>query len=300
MERYYYPRTIKGITVALMDVFNGIKVYKYDANGTSAQEIDVPLQFGPIEKAQQDRIENHYYDNDNVEHGNRFYLQIPRMSITMDDISYNADRAYGVNEWRYWLGEATQLSNIDQVFSDYQPTPYDIGFTLHVMTDSLDYFSQILENVLPYFNPKLFLRVKEFSFLNLERDLPVEITSISPDFIDQMTETDTRYVNVSLSMRVEAFMYRPWTQSKIIKFINTNFWVGNGNVDSSSTNLTDTSASSFVNAYSISGVEITSAGDFNPTSAVPDNEEFILSGDYEDTNKHYGWFLGTSQSAHGG
>ena len=114
MLNYYNPKIIKNVTVALMDLFNDIKVYKYDANGISAQEYNVPITFGPVEKEHLNRIEDHEYiasANDvngykQVEsYGQRYWISTPRMALVMNGIAYNADRAYGVNEWREWFAE---------------------------------------------------------------------------------------------------------------------------------------------------------------------------------------------------
>lgn len=290
MEQYYYPRTLKGVIISLMDVFNDMHVLKYDSAGTSAQDIHVPFMFGPVEKDYQDRTEGHYYDNDNNEHGNRFYMMMPRMSLTLDSITYNPDRAYGKNEWRYWLAETFDINNPDEVFADYQPTPYDLGFTLHIRTDSLDYFAQLMENILPYFNPKLFLRVKEFSFLDIDRDLPVEITSVTPEFVDQVAENERREVNGTIGMKVEMFFYRPWTYAKVIHVINTRYWIGpSGNFD--------TSAISIADSFGTSGVGITSAGEPYNLSAVPEREDILTSGSNVTNAKQYNWYQGVLSAA---
>ena len=95
------------------------------------------------------------------------------------------------------------------------------------------------------------LRVKEFSFLNIERDLPVTIIGINTEFIDDMNNEDTKYSNASISFKVDAFMYRPWDYGKII-IINSKYYV---DTDS----ITNTSALNVY--YSTSGVQLTSAGE---------------------------------------
>lgn len=231
METFYYPQTIKNITIALMDLFNDLYCVKYDASGTSAENIIVPLQYGNTDKTYKDRLENHYYDANDTEHGERFYQMFPRMSLLLDGITYNSNRCYGSNEFRYWLNETMEISgsNITDSFRDYQPTPYDLTFSLYIKTNSLDHFAQLMENILPYFNPKLMLRVKEFAFLNIERDLPVTLNSISPEFTDDLGNADRREINGTLSFTVAAFMYRPWTKSKIIKVINSRYFIGSSN-----------------------------------------------------------------------
>ena len=277
MIKYYYPRTVKAITTALLNMFNDIRVVKYDKNDAMVSEKSVPITFGPVEKYHQDRTENHYFDADNVEHNNRYYLQIPRIALIPNGITYDPDRATGVNEWRYWLKESLQLSDsdIDQVVSDYQPTPYNFNFTIHIKNDSMDYLSQILENILPYFNPTLMLRVKEFSFLNIERDLAVSIDGVGYDFIDDESNTDTRYVNATMNLTVKGFMYRPFLMSKVIKVINSKYL--------------EMPNSNYIEGFRTSGVE-TSAGIPIITSAVPVSGDYWTSGYWNDGVKEYNWY----------
>jgi hypothetical protein len=307
MLDYYYPKTIQNVTVALMDMFNDMRVYKYTSSGVSADVYDVPISFGPMEKEHMQRIEDHEYVASAVDsngykqveaYGQRYYISTPRMALVMNGIAYNSDRAYGVNEWREWFAETlVDGVNVDEVLRDYQPTPWDINYTLHIMTDSMDYFSQIMENILPYFNPALFLRVKEFSFLNVERDLKVTMPGVVPEFISpEINDDERRYVNATMDLTVETWMYRPFEYSKIIKVINSKYFV----IDASSPGVSAmsadvTSASDFegfvvsADYFSTSGVLYTSAGDL-PTSAIPASGTYTFSGDYLDDSKHFGYF----------
>lgn len=302
MQTFYYPRTIKNITVSLMDMFNNMVVQKYDENNNFIANKIIPLQFGPVEKYHQDRIENHYYDVSAVEHGQRYYMMIPRMAVTLDGIAYNGNRAYGVNEWRYWFTETLQLSgtNIADVFSDYQPTPYDLTYTLHIRTDKMDYFAQIMENILPYFNPMLALRVKEFSFLNVERDLPVHLENISTEFVDDIGENDSKEVNASITLRVEAFMYRPVTQSKIIKIIQSRYFIGEApEIYTSAGNPDLTSAATYqVTEYRTSGWD-TSGGTISQSAINMqyDRTERVTSGHYYTDNGDKDFYWLTSAAA---
>ena len=307
MKTYYYPRVIKNVTIALMDLFNDMVVYKYDSSGVSADEYSVPIVFGPMEKEHMQRIEDHEYiasasdpnGYKQVEpYGQRYTISVPRMALTMNGIAYNADRAYGVSEWREWFAETlVDRANVDEVLRDYQPTPWDINYTLHVMTDSMDYFSQIMENILPYFNPALFLRVKEFSFLNIERDLKVTMPGVVPEFVsNEISDDERRYVNATMDLTVESWMYRPFEYSKIIKVIQSKYFV----VDASSPAVSAMSATSVsysdfdgmvisADYFSTSGVKYTSAGDL-PTSAVPTSGTYNFSGTYLDDTKDFAWF----------
>lgn len=217
MEQFYYPKTIRGIIIAISDMFNDIKVERYDSSGALVKSINVPITFGPVEKFQQIRKEE--------ESGTKYWVGLPKVALVLSSIDYSSERAVGVNETRYWFDQSVGLSGTNEFQTDVQPTPYDFAFTLHIRTQSLTDFSQIIENILPYFNPSLYLRVKEFSFLNIERDLKVTLASVSPEFIDDQTDSDRRFVNGTLSLVVEGFLYRPLSTQKIIKQINSRYFI---------------------------------------------------------------------------
>ncbi|MFW6219659.1 MAG: tail sheath stabilizer and completion protein [bacterium] len=276
MHKYYYPRTFKGITVALLDLFNDISVLRYDSEGNSIGSKKVPLTYGPMEKYHLDRKENHYYDADNKEHNQRYYLQIPRMAIYMTGIIYNSERATSVNNWRYWFKESLELTDqqVDNILTDYQPAPYDYGFTLHIKCDDMLNLSQIFEHILPYFNPSLDLRVKEFSFLNIERDLNVRIDGVNPEYVDDQNEQDSRYLNATINLTVEGFQYRPILRSSgIIKTINTKYL----NYDTGS----------LYEGFNTSAYE-TSSGIITSDRQIP--TEYLTSGYYSEDNKEFTWY----------
>jgi hypothetical protein len=141
-------------------MFNNLQVRRLKDDGSLSKEFTVPFTFGPVEKYQWIRKEG--------EEAKRYYLQLPRLAMTLDSFNYSQTRSTGVNELRYFFDKNTDLDDLDTFFSDVQPTPYDLNFTLHLRTESMDDFSQIVENILPYFNPALYLRIKEFDFLSIE------------------------------------------------------------------------------------------------------------------------------------
>ena len=277
MIKYYYPRTVRAITIALLDMFNDIRVVKFDRDNNPVSEKRVPITFGPVEKYHQERTENHYYDAHNIEHNKRYYLQIPRIALVPNGITYDPDRAKGVNEWRYWMKETLGMKEheLDEVISDYQPTPYNYNYTVYIKNDSMDYLSQILENILPYFNPTLMLRVKEFSFLNIERDIPVTLDGVGYEFIDDEQSSDTRYVNATMNLTVKGYMYRPFISSKVIKYIKSEY-----------INMTN---GAFMEGFMTSGVQTSGGVPINP-SAVPLSGDFIMSGYYSSDAKEFNWY----------
>jgi len=280
MNSYYYPRTIRNITLALTDLFNDLVVQRLDDSGILSKEIRVPIKFGPVNKFSQLIKE--------AESGNKYYIKLPGLSVTLDGVNYASERATGVNEERYFYDVDVGLDNLTEFISDVQPTPYDFSYSLHILTESMDDFSQIVENILPYFNPSLDLRVKEFSFLNVERDLKVTQTGISTEFLDPQGENEKRYVNGSIQFTVKGFMYRPVSSAKVIKEIQSKYYVNGNDINTSGSNILDLecSTSGFsdisaanevsLSAYNTSGVE----GETKYLKQMGEISDIVVDGEF--------------------
>ncbi len=262
MKEYFYPRTITSVVIALSNMFKGFKIQRLDTNGDLVKEFEVPFTFGPVNKYQ--------YLRTREEENKEYYLQLPRISLVLNGINYAPDRATGVNETRHFYDKTIGIDNLDDFYEDMMPTPYDLEFEVAVRTEALDDFSQLMENILPYFNPSQFLRVKEFSFLTIERDLLVLLNSVSPEFTMDQEENEKREVNANISVTVKAWLYQPISSAKIIKIINTKYFVSNNITSEWGT----TSASSILaESYNTSGVI--------DVSAAPVSGSYDTSGTFQ-------------------
>lgn len=258
----FSPHTIRSIIIALMKEFSGIKVRTYDPPGSSnvVKEQLVPIQFGPMEK---------YYVKKKVgdDSSGQYYQTMPKLAINWTGLSFNGERYKGRNQIRTFYDENLQLSDINKFIKDVSPVPYDMTFELQIRTRSLTHFSQIMENVLPFFDPSRYLRVREFSFLNIERNLKVNLDGISQDFLNEQDEESRRYVYGSLQMTVEMFMYKPLANEGIIKEIQSRYYGGAQSDGPSAVAGYDTSAWS-------SSATFTTGYDFSSTSNDVNNDEF--------------------------
>lgn len=272
MYNYYYSRTTWNTQIALLDLFNDMKIYRFDKQGNVVKEIEVILTFGPVEKTQMAREVDHPSDK------TRYYLQLPRMALIPTGLNHDPDRAYSSNEERFWLDDELMLDGRNSIYSDFQPTPYNYEYMLNIRTDSMEDLSQILENILPYFNPKLMLRVKEISFLNVERNLPVRLNGVNLDFITQMDSETMREVNASIDLTIEGWMYKPLNQSSIVKIINSKYFIGtNAGYDTSGSPMTNTSLHIKDMGYEIEGYYNTSAmpvSGYNTSGYNPESDTY--------------------------
>lgn len=214
---FYYPKIIRRTVIALLDMFNDIKIQRYDKNGTLVKTINVPILFAPQEKfmllSKRDGSTNKELFKNSP---------IPRIALGLDGISYNSSRAYSTNE-NVFYDEGLDQNLLTEYVKNVQPAPYDFNFTLYIRTNHFNDYTQIVEQILPYFNPDLYLRIKEFSFLNVERNMQVLLNGTNSEFLEPQTQDDIRLVNGSLNLTVAGWMYRPISSDKIIKKITANY-----------------------------------------------------------------------------
>ena len=134
-------------------------------------------------------------------------------------VSPNTSRFFNIDDvkWKV-VDEAEQiLTEINGAFKDFQPLPYNYNFTINVYTDSMDYLSQIIENVFPYFGmSNSTMRVREFNFLNIERDINITIGSPEFDLAGEVGIGDRRQANANFSITLERWMFRPIKASKLV------------------------------------------------------------------------------------
>jgi len=247
MKNFYNPKTIWGVTVAFLDMFNDMYVERYiDADynnplgsydryqSTSATEnwlsahsadirkvIKVPIVYGLVDKPQQTALQRLKQEESPLYN---YYMTVPRMGVNLVGVAFASDRAKSLNEERFWLDEALALGSAESLKTDFEPAPYDYNFTLNIRTESMEDLSQILQNILPYFTPKNMLRVKEFNFLNIERDLPIALLSVNLDFPMELGEEQMREVNATIDFMVEGWQYKPVSIGKLVKYIDTQYF----------------------------------------------------------------------------
>lgn len=220
MKTFYYAETIKNVSLAFLNLFNDMVVKKYAKDGSVVKSINVPIRLGPVDKKHDSRRED--YNNTNEP----FYMTLPRMAVTGPNLGWAEERVKSANTIRNFYAENLGLDSVDEFTSDPHPTPYDFNYILHVKSHDFSYYCQILENVLPYFNPSKYMRVKEFSFLNIERDLEVMFNGdASLDLAPEFAENETDMYETQLGFTVKGWMYYPTFTSEVIKIINSKYYV---------------------------------------------------------------------------
>ena len=98
-------------------------------------------------------------------------------------------------------------SNDRQKF--YSPVPYEIGFQLNIMAKNQDDALQLVEQILPTFNPQYTLTIKPFSteYPDFTEDIPIIIqgVSFSDDFDGDLSSRRTIIYTLDFQMKVSFY-----------------------------------------------------------------------------------------------
>ena len=162
---YYYHQIIRKTIIAFGTVFNQINIQHENANDSTISDMRVPLAYGPMQKFLA-RIEQQPELNKPIA------MTLPRMSFEMTSIQYDSTRKAGVTQ----TFKASDGTNLKKVF---MPVPYNIGFELNILTKLNDDALQIVEQILPYFQPSFNLTVDLIDSIGEKRDIPIVLDSVS-------------------------------------------------------------------------------------------------------------------------
>ena len=164
---YYYHEIIRKTIIGFGTLFNNIHVRHETQEGVLAQEMKVPLAYGPSQKFLA-RLEQQPDLNKMVA------ITLPRMSFEMTDIEYDSTRKSGITQTFKAIGKVN--GDMKKV---YMPVPYNIGFELSILCKLNDDALQIVEQILPYFQPSFNLTVDLVQSIGEKRDIPIVLNNIS-------------------------------------------------------------------------------------------------------------------------
>jgi hypothetical protein len=162
---YFYHQIIRKTVVAFGTLFNQIHIKHQSDDGVTVSDMRVPLAYGPRQKFLA-RIEEQAELNKPIQ------ITLPRMSFEMNSLQYDPTRKAGVTQ----TFKASDGVNLKKV---YLPVPYNIGFELNILTKLNDDALQIVEQILPFFQPAFTISIDLIDSIGEKRDIPVVLESIN-------------------------------------------------------------------------------------------------------------------------
>jgi hypothetical protein len=209
-QRFYWGTTRKAI-VAFGNMFNSITIDRKDADGNSEETLRIPLSYAPKTKFLARIQQQPNVDERPVQ------VVLPRMSFEMLSLEYDVNRKISPLQQNRAIN-----STINTLDAQYAPTPYNIQVALYVYAKNQDDGLQIIEQIIPYFNPDYNLTMKTIPQMGIKNDLPILLNGISFDDTYEGDFSDRRSIIWTLNFTMKLNYYGPISRQGVIKKVIAN------------------------------------------------------------------------------
>jgi len=196
---YYYHEIIRKTIISFGTLFNNINIKHKKSDGTILDDIKVGLAYGPQQKYLAKIQEQ-------AELSKSIAITLPRMSFEMTNIQYDPTRKSGITQ----TFKASDGTNLKKVF---MPVPYNIGFELSIFSKLNDDALQIIEQILPFFQPSFNLTVDLVSSIGEKRDIPIVLENISFQDDYEGSFESRRALIYTLSFTAKTYLFGPVAES---------------------------------------------------------------------------------------
>lgn len=206
---HFYHATMRKSVAVFGTLFNNISVIRQDGSGNVLNQIKVPLAYGPKQKWLA-RIDQQTEES--------MAIKLPRMAFEItsitSDLNQKLSKRTSIIES---TDDPTQKRTIKQIAA------YDIGMQLNIMAKNQDDGLQILEQILPYFQPEYTVSVKPVTGYDFKQDVPVILTgvNITDDYEGDLTTRRVLVYTLDFTMKVKFF--GPTSNQGVIREINIDF-----------------------------------------------------------------------------
>ena len=205
---YFYNKSMRRMTIGFGQIFNNIQIKRRDSNGNITQSIAVPLAYAPKEKFLARLDAQPSLDN------REFAITLPRMSFEISGISYDSSRKLTrVQKFKHVkAGKEGKVLNYN-----YTPVPYNISYNLYSFTASAEAGLQIIEQILPFFQPDFTVTVNAIPELNIKRDIPIVLNTVNYEDTYNGDFSQRRAVIYTLGFTAKTYLFGPASTQKVIK-----------------------------------------------------------------------------------
>lgn len=210
MNTHFYHKLKRKYVTLFGSIFNDITFIRSKSDGSEIERMKVPIVFAPKEK-----FMIRLSQDPNLEKSTQ--VSLPVMSFNITNMIYDPSRKGQSLTKNPSIGNARN--------SQYSGVPYDINFELTIFTRNIDDGNQIVEQILPMFNPDYNASVNLMSSMGFIKDIPVILNDVNEE-IDYEGDFDSfRIVTNTLNFTMKVHFYGPINTAKIIRKVYANTYL---------------------------------------------------------------------------
>lgn len=217
MFEYFYHEILRKTIIAFGTLFNNISIQHKNENGEVVSVFKVPLAYGPIQKFLA-RLEQSPDLNKPVA------ITLPRMSFEFTGITYDASRKVTTTQ-TFLVKDSTDGRETKKSF---MPVPYNMQFELNLMSKLNDDALQVVEQILPYFQPSYTLSINLLDTLNEKKDIPIVLENITMQDNYEGDFTARRVLIYTFRFTAKTYLFGPISSASkdIIKKTTISYVAG--------------------------------------------------------------------------
>ena len=217
MFEYFYHQILRNTVVAFGSLFNEISIKHTNNSGNVTSVIKVPLAYGPTQKFLA-RLEQSPDLNKPVQ------ITLPRMSFEFTGLTYDSTRKATTTQ----TFTVKSVDDGSETKKSYLPVPYNMQFELSIMCKLNDDALQIIEQILPYFQPAYTMTVELVDTINEKRDIPVVLENITMQDDYEGNFTTRRVLIYTLRFTAKTYLFGPVSSASkdIIKKTSVGYIAG--------------------------------------------------------------------------
>ena len=190
----FYHSTIKDTVSAFGSFFSNIHIIRRKGDskhGLAVQDIRVPIAFSNRAKWIQQIMEG--------TREKQVKITLPRIAFDITGMSYDASRKKSRNQSIKCVDEDGNAQIVKT------PVPWNVELGMYVVSDNIEDCLQIVEQILPQFNPDLTLNIK--TVMDLKQPIPISLTSCSFTDSYEGSYTEARLVIYTLTFIAKIDLY---------------------------------------------------------------------------------------------
>jgi|TARA_Y100000015_G_scaffold9788_1_gene9301 hypothetical protein len=200
MFEYFYNEILRRTIISFGTLFNSITIKQTNSSDNVVSVVRVPLAYGPTQKFLA-RLEQ------SPDLSKSTAMTLPRMSFEFTGLTYDSTRKVSTTQ-QYTVKDPDNGSESKKVF---MPVPYNMQFELSIMTKLNDDALQIVEQILPYFQPAYNLSVELVESIQEKRDIPIILENITMQDDYEGDYTTRRVLLYTLRFTAKTYLFGPVT-----------------------------------------------------------------------------------------
>jgi hypothetical protein len=223
---YFYHQRVRKSVAVFGALFNNIYVLRQNSAGATISQVKVPLSYAP-KRSFIERIKNSL---DGEEAERQVAIKLPRMSFEIISIAYDSTRQLSKTN-NFNLTSPSGNASRSKFFA---PVPYNINFQLNIYAKTHDDALQVVEQIVPSFNPQYTLTVKPiegYDSIKEDSQIILQAVSFTDDYEGALEQRRSIIYTLDFEMKIN--FYGPINNNKIIRQADINLYaIESGLLDS--------------------------------------------------------------------